>query len=62
MCSVLTSMQSWAHNLRVEWGGPEGQTVHPRAESRTGFGLVPVSAAGEGVQVGGGVEQKQERL
>ena len=43
----------------MEWGGPEGQTV---LESRTGFGLIPVSAAGEGVQVGGGVEQKQERL
>ena len=27
-----------------------------------GFGLIPVSVAGEGVQVGGGVEQKGEKL
>ena len=32
---------------------------HPRAESRIGFGLIAVSVAGEGVQVGGGVEQKE---
>ena len=27
-----------------------------------GFGLIPVSVAGEGVQVGGGVEKKEEKL
>ena len=27
-----------------------------------GFGLIPVSVAGEGVQVGGGVEQREEKL
>ena len=27
-----------------------------------GFGLIPVSVAGEVVQLGGGVEQKEEKL
>ena len=27
-----------------------------------GFSLIPVSVGGEGVQVGGGVEQKEEKL
>ena len=40
------------------WSGgwPEGQTVHPTAKSHMGFGLIPISVTGEGVQVGGGVE------
>ena len=29
--------------------------------SAMGFGLIPVSVAGEGVHVGGGVEQKEEK-
>ena len=31
------------------------------SEVAHGVGLIPVSVAGEGVQVGGGVEQKEEK-
>ena len=34
----------------LEWVRPDG------------FDLIPVCVAGEGVQVGGGVEQKEEKL
>ena len=41
----------------VRWrdGPPQGGVAQ-------GFGLIPVGVAGAGVQVGGGVEQKEERL
>ena len=34
--------------LCVEWDRPDGQTVHTKAKSRIGFGLIPVGVAGEG--------------
>ena len=47
--------------MSLEWGRPDGQTGPPIAKSH-GIGLIPVSVAGEGVQVGGGVELKEEKL
>ena len=54
--------RTWAHNLCEEWHRPDGQAVHTRAESRRSFGLIPVGVSGEGVLVGGGVEQKEEKI
>ena len=50
--------RTWAHNLCLWWSRPESQAVHTSAELH-GFGLIPVSVSEAGVQVGGGVEQKE---
>ena len=48
---------------KCEWSGSaRGPDCPSQRGVAHGFGPIPVSAAGESVQVGGGVEQKGEML
>ena len=50
-----TASVSGVGSARWPDGTHQGEVAH-------GFGLIPVSVAGEGVQVGGSVEQKEEKV
>ena len=60
MSQQSCQIKEWIPVMCVEWDRPDGQTVHPKGEVAHWVGLIPVGVAGEGVQVGGGVEQKEE--
>ena len=58
-CVVTANIdaETLGYNLCLEWSRPDDQTVHPTAELHFD-NLIPISVAGDGVQVGGGNIQR----
>ena len=46
----------------MEWGSARWPDGPPHGEVAHGFGMIPVTVAGESVHVGGSVEQREEKL
>ena len=62
VCSLLTPKQKLGSQPMIGEGSARGPDGPSQSGVAHGLCLIPVSVAGEGVQVGGGVEQKEERL
>ena len=60
VCSLLTSMRLLGSSPVFEVGSAIWPDCPSNSEVAHGAGLISASVAGEGVQVGGGVEQKEE--